>query len=164
MTLPICWWNLSPIIHCVKHKPWNILFILTLLYTIVDPMQIFKFQGRVNNYLCTHDLYSSVHNVLDACISLYEGKWEESNPLPVTQVMDMHASKTLCTGLYNHRCISGFMQKSPEGGFRAHPYWGGWRSRCIKELVRPAQAAPPIKKLIRNQETTVRYIICACSA
>ena len=35
---------------------------------------------------------------------------------------------------------------------------GGW-SRCIKELVRPARQLPPITKLIRNQETTVRYII-----
>jgi hypothetical protein len=29
----------------------------------------------------------------------------------------------------------------------------------MKELVRPAWAAPPIMKLIRNQETTVRYIL-----
>jgi hypothetical protein len=32
--------------------------------------------------------------------------------------------------------------------------------RCIKELNRPARAASPITKL-RNQEKTVRYIICA---
>jgi hypothetical protein len=30
--------------------------------------------------------------------------------------------------------------RAHEGGFRAHR---GWRSRCIKELVRPAQAAIP---------------------
>ncbi len=39
-------------------------------------------------------------------------------------------------------------------------YCGGWGSRCIKELNRPALAAPP-STLIRNQEETVRYIICA---
>jgi hypothetical protein len=27
--------------------------------------------------------------------------------------MDMNASKTLCTGCINHRCIGGFMHKSP---------------------------------------------------
>jgi hypothetical protein len=80
VTIPICWWNLSLIIHCVKHKPWNILFISTLLYTIIDPLQIFKFQGRANNYLCTHDLYSSVHNVLDACISLTRASGKGSTP------------------------------------------------------------------------------------
>jgi hypothetical protein len=26
-----------------------------------------------------------------------------SNPLPLAQVMDMHASKTLCTGLYKSK-------------------------------------------------------------
>ena len=83
------------------------------------------------NYLCTYDLYSPVHNVLDACISItwgsgwalefpsfFETLWNGnepigelllgpknsgipgSNPLPLPQVMDMHTSKTLCTGLY----------------------------------------------------------------
>jgi hypothetical protein len=53
-----------------------------------------------------------------------------------------------------------------KGGFRAHTE-GEWSSRCIKELVqlvRPAWAAPPITKLIRNQKTTVRYTICASGA
>ena len=36
-----------------------------------------------------------------------------------------------------------------------------WGSRCIKEFNRPARDALPITKLIRNQEETVRYIICA---
>ncbi len=67
-------------------------------------------------------------------------------------------------GCINHRCIGGFMHKRPRGRFQG-PYWGGWRSRCITELVRPARVAPPpITKLIRNQETTVRYIICASAA
>jgi hypothetical protein len=50
------------------------------------------------------------------------------NPLPLALVMDMHASKTLCTGLYAQefkREVSG-------------PILRGWRNRCIKELVRPA--------------------------
>ncbi len=64
------------------------------------------------------------------------------NPLPLAQIMDMHESKTLCTGCINHRCIGGFMHKSPRGRFQ-DPYWGGWRSRFIKELDRPARAAPP---------------------
>ncbi len=41
----------------------------------------------------------------------------------------------------NHRYIGGFMHKSPQGRFQG-PYWGGWRSRCIKELDRSARAAP----------------------
>ncbi len=40
----------------------------------------------------------------------------------------------------NHRCIGGFMYKSPRGRFQG-PYCGGWGSRCIKELNRPARAA-----------------------
>jgi hypothetical protein len=35
--------------------------------------------------------------------------------------------------------------------------------RCIKELNPPARATP-ITKLIRNEEETVRYIICASDA
>jgi hypothetical protein len=31
------------------------------------------------------------------------------NPLPLPLVMDMHASKTLCTGLYNHICINSYL-------------------------------------------------------
>ena len=30
-------------------------------------------QRTYNNYLCTYDLYSPVHNVLDACISVTRG-------------------------------------------------------------------------------------------
>ncbi len=59
-------------------------------------------------------------------------------------------------GCIYHRCIGRFMHKSPCERFQG-PYWGGWRSRCIKELVCPARATPPITKLIRNHETTVRY-------
>jgi hypothetical protein len=77
-----------------------------------------------------YSVYSPVHNVLDACISITRGNgrgldpeilkffgpcemawglrtsviWGQKNlripgpnPLPLPQVMDMHASKTLCT-------------------------------------------------------------------
>ncbi len=50
--------------------------------------------------------------------------------------------KHYAQGCINHMCIGGFMHKSPQGRFQG-PYWGGWRSRCIKELVCPARAAPP---------------------
>ncbi len=46
---------------------------------------------------------------------------------------------------------------------RAHTV-GGWESRCIKELNCPARAVTPITKLTRNQEETVRYIICTSGA
>ncbi len=55
------------------------------------------------------------------------------------------------------------MYKSPKGSFKGSNC-GGWGSRCIKELNRPAWAAPPITKLFRNQEEIVRYIICASGA
>ncbi len=33
------------------------------------------------SFLCTYDLYSPVHNALDACIGIhYEGKWEGLGP------------------------------------------------------------------------------------
>jgi len=66
-----------------------------------------------------NDLYSPVHNVLDACISITRGigmalaYWLDAisqgpkilripgpNPLLLPLVMDMHTSKSLCTGLY----------------------------------------------------------------
>ncbi len=40
----------------------------------------------------------------------------------------------------NHRCIGGFMYKSPRGRFQG-PYCGGQGSRCIKELNCSARAA-----------------------
>jgi hypothetical protein len=85
------------------------------------------------NYLCTYDLYSPVHNVLYACISITwaserglgpeilkifgpqmalayrldaisqgpnNSRIPGPNPLSLALVMDMHAYKTLCTGLY----------------------------------------------------------------
>jgi hypothetical protein len=70
------------------------------------------------NYLCTYDLYSSVHIVLDACISITRGSGRGLGPgireffgpgemasscwrvQFGAKKMDMHASKTLCTGLY----------------------------------------------------------------
>ncbi len=53
------------------------------------------------NHLCTYDLYSPVHNVLDACI-ITSITWASGRGLGPGNalVMDMHTSKTLCTGLY----------------------------------------------------------------
>ncbi len=57
-----------------------------------------------NNYLCTYDLYSPVHNVWMRAYPLrgeVGGGWAlEFESFLGPQVMDMHASKTLCTGLY----------------------------------------------------------------
>ncbi len=49
-------------------------------------------------------------------------------------------SKHNARGCIHHRCICGFMYKSPRGRFQG-PYCGGWGSRCIKELNCPAWAA-----------------------
>jgi hypothetical protein len=115
------------------------------------------------SYLCTYDLYSPVHNVLDAGISITKAsaqktqKFPAPSPLALAQVMDMH-TKHYAQGCINHRCIGGLCTRDHEGGFR--PICGGWRSRCIKELNhpalgplrcikelnRPARAAPPPPK------------------
>jgi hypothetical protein len=45
--------------------------------------------------------------------------------LPVAQVMDMHASKTLCTELYKSKVHRWFYaQEAHKGGFRAHTVGG----------------------------------------
>jgi hypothetical protein len=47
-------------------------------------------------------------------------------PPPLAQVMDMHTSKTLCTGLYKsevHRWF--YAQEAHKGSFRAHTAGGG---------------------------------------
>ncbi len=46
------------------------------------------------------------------------------NPFPLAQIMDMHASKTLCTRLYNNRCIGGFMHKKPTREVSGPILWG----------------------------------------
>ncbi len=86
------------------------------------------------------------------------------NPLPLAQVRDMHESKTLCTGLYKSEVVL-CTRDHGEGGGVSGPILWRWRSRCIKDLItllgplrcikelnRPARAAPPITKLTRNQE------------
>ncbi len=65
--------------------------------------------------------------------------------------------KHYAQGCINHKCIGGFMHKSPQGRFQG-PYLEGWRSRCIKELVHPARAAPPFTKFIRNQFQITRQL------
>jgi hypothetical protein len=148
------------------------------------------------SYLCIYDLYSPVHNVLDACIPITcasvrgVGPWKLRVWVPKwhlpTGSMPFHrAQKTLdfqgptpshlpsericmhpkhyARDCINHKCIRGFMYKSPKGRFKGSNC-GGWGSRCIKELNPPAWATPPITKHFRNQEEIVRYIICASGA
>jgi hypothetical protein len=52
------------------------------------------------------------------------------------------------------------MYKNPRGRFQG-PYCGEWTSRCIKELVRPARAAPP--KLLYLKLSSGNFsILAAC--
>ncbi len=130
-------------------------------YLLVLPFPLNLRSAKVTfSYLWTYDLYSPMHNVLDVCISITRAsakglgpgyreflgpvKWQRADRrVPFgAQVKDMHTSKTLGTWLYKHRCIGGFMHKRPQGRFQG-PYCRGWRSRCIKELYRPARASPP---------------------
>jgi hypothetical protein len=64
------------------------------------------------------------------------------NLLTLALVTKCTHPKHYAQGCINHRCIGGFMYKSPQGRFQG-PYCGGWGSRCLKELNRPAWAAPP---------------------
>jgi hypothetical protein len=55
------------------------------------------------------------------------------------------------------------MHKSPRGRFQ-RPYLGGGGAGTYRNLLALLGPLPPITKFIRNQETTVRYIICASGA
>ncbi len=95
-----------------------------------------KFQKNRNNYLCTYDLYSPVHNAFDAGSIRYEGKWEGVGPWKsrVFQALEwqradrqvplgtqknsrfrgpkpLHASEALRTRPYKSQVNSGFMYK-----------------------------------------------------
>jgi hypothetical protein len=103
------------------------------------------------NYLCTCDLYTPVHNVLEAWIYITWGSWRgwaleftsflgpvkngiepigechlgpkklgnfPAQPLQLPQVMYIHASKTLCTGLYKSQVHRLFY--AHEGGLGPH--------------------------------------------
>jgi hypothetical protein len=62
------------------------------------------------------------------------------------------------------KMANSFLQcTSHEGGFRAHTEGGGGAG-ALMNLITLLGLLPPISKLIRNQETTVRYIICASGA
>ena len=47
------------------------------------------------------------------------------NPLPLPQLMDMHASKTLCTGLYKSLLHRWFNEPEKSPNWIAGPRWGG---------------------------------------
>ncbi len=70
------------------------------------------------------------------------------NNLPLAQIMAMHASKTLSTGLYKSEVLRWFYLQKPTWEVSG-PYCGGWGSRCIKELNRPARAAQVNKGTMR---------------
>ncbi len=74
-------------------------------------------------------LWNSIEPIGECHLGPKKPRIPGPNPLPLAKVMDMHTS-------------IGFMHKIPRGRFQG-PYLGGWRSRCIKELVCPARPAPP---------------------
>jgi hypothetical protein len=82
------------------------------------------------NYLCTYDLYSP-------CIMMF---WMRANLLQGQVGGDWALEFESFLGPVKwHRSEQ---IGSPRGRFQG-PYWGGWRSRCIKVPVRPARATPP---------------------
>ncbi len=112
-----------------------------------------------------------MYNVLDACISITRasgmglgaGNGEFFGPCEMApraqktrdfkgstpsqlpkQWICMHPNH-YAQGCINHRCIGGFMYKSPRGRFQgSYCGGGGWGSRCIKGL-HPARAAQVYK-------------------
>jgi hypothetical protein len=58
------------------------------------------------------------------------------------------------------------MYKSPRGRFQGPYCEKGGEAGALNELNHPARDVPPppVTKLIRNPEETVRYIICASGA
>jgi hypothetical protein len=66
------------------------------------------------------------------------------NPLPLAQVMDMHASKHYAQGCINHRYIGGFMHKSPRGRFQCPlPILRGVEEQVHKETCSPCSCRYP---------------------
>ncbi len=185
------------------------LFQQLLIQKKLNPSQFSCISCYGNSYLCTYDLYSPMHNVLDVCISITRvsgrglghghreffvpcemassrqasviwgpknSRFPGPNPLPLAQVRDMHKSKTLCTGLYKSQVHSWFYAQETTREVSGPILWGveeqvhkglnhpAQAAQVHKETYCPARATPPLIKLIRNQEETVKCIICASSA
>jgi hypothetical protein len=105
-----------------KYGPWNL--PLGLL-CIKPPMHLWCIQPCAQCLGCMHNHYLGKWEGVrpwnsrvfwapnDTCLSAwchFTGPKKLSNsrekPLPLALVMDMHASKTLCTVYINHRCIN----------------------------------------------------------
>jgi hypothetical protein len=80
------------------------------------------------SYLFTHDLYSPVHNVLDACISIRRASGRGLGP----------GSREFLGPVKWHSVDRRVPVRHKRNLIALHG-----QLRCIKELNRPAQAAPP---------------------
>ncbi len=69
------------------------------------------------------------------------------NPLPLAQVMDMHASKTLCTGLFKSEVQRWFYAQEPTREVSG-PILRGVEEQVLKELVTLLGALPPLQNLL----------------
>jgi hypothetical protein len=65
--------------------------------------------------------------------------------------------------LFHDFHFSYLCTRAHEGGFRAHTVGGGGAG-AERNLIALLGLLPPITKLLRNQEETVRYITCASGA
>jgi hypothetical protein len=68
------------------------------------------------NHLCTYDLYSPVHNVLDACISITWGSGggfstSRAQPSPTSPRNGYTHLKHYAQGCINHRCINSYYDR-----------------------------------------------------
>jgi hypothetical protein len=96
--------NLPFFIFCKKKFSKNLVFLTD---TVADLAVRYTLYGRYT--LCAHCMHLCFIQPCASCFGCvhihYLGKWEGVGPgnLPLALVMDMHASKTLCTGL-DHRC------------------------------------------------------------
>ncbi len=72
--------------------------------------------------------------------------------------------KTLCTGLYKSKVHRWFYAQEPTREVSGPITERGGGAGALRNLFTLLRPLPPITKLNRNQETTVRYIICASGA
>jgi hypothetical protein len=71
------------------------------------------------SYLCTYDLYSPVHNVLDACTSITRASGRRLGP-----VKWHRANRRVPFGAQKTQCIGGFMHKKPTREVSGAILWG----------------------------------------
>ncbi len=98
-----------------------------------------------------------MHNIVDACITLTwaSGKGLGPENREFFGPCESHrADRRMPFGAQKLKVVLCNVQEPTRA--ISEPILLVWGSRCIKELNRPARDAPPITKLIRNQEETVR--------